>query len=261
MGFSFKLAKLEVEAYKDPERKTKVSLVPFASTFQAMYNPESFSLKYESEYQKAQAIGEGSHPARFIRSGPKVLELKLVIDGTGVGTLPLLDFDIPPLGDVASQVSKFVDLCFVRNGEIHEPAYLRVMWGSGPLGAGFDCRLKSATVKYTSFDRDGAPLRAELDVSFVEDLDPPKLAAQTRLSSPDLTHRRVVKAGDTLPLLCAEIYGSSKHYLRVAEINALDDFRVLVPGTELRFPPLTKQTVKSQSKSKAKAIGKKGGAG
>ena len=45
------------------------------------------------------------------------------------------------------------------------------------------------------------------------------------------------KAGDTLPLLCREIYGSASCYLRVAQVNALDDFRNLTVGQELIFPP------------------------
>ena len=64
-----------------------------------------------------------------------------------------------------------------------------------------------------------------------------KEEAQKRTSSPDLTHRRVVVEGDTLPQLCREIYGSPEHYLRVAQVNGLDDFRDLSPGQELFFPP------------------------
>jgi nucleoid-associated protein YgaU len=62
--------------------------------------------------------------------------------------------------------------------------------------------------------------------------------AEENKSSPDLTHVRVVKAGDTLPLLTKAIYGSSRDYLRVAEHNGLDNFRDLTPGRRLVFPPL-----------------------
>ncbi|MEB3157176.1 MAG: LysM peptidoglycan-binding domain-containing protein, partial [Cyanobacteriota bacterium] len=61
--------------------------------------------------------------------------------------------------------------------------------------------------------------------------------AQDNFSSPDLTHRRLVRAGDTLPQLCLEIYGTAEHYLRVADVNNLDDVRVLTPGQQLLFPP------------------------
>ena len=84
------------------------------------------------------------------------------------------------------------------------------------------------------------PLRATLKTSFTEDLDPKKKKAKERSSSPDLTHTRIVRSGDTLPLLSLEIYGSAKHYMQLAKINNLDDFRNLAPGAELIFPPLEK---------------------
>jgi nucleoid-associated protein YgaU len=58
--------------------------------------------------------------------------------------------------------------------------------------------------------------------------------------SPDLTHVRLVKAGDNLPSLCDAIYGDPQMYLKVAEANGIDDFRRLVPGTRIFFPPLEK---------------------
>ncbi|HEU6454372.1 MAG TPA: peptidoglycan-binding protein, partial [Roseateles sp.] len=64
--------------------------------------------------------------------------------------------------------------------------------------------------------------------------------AMAQDQSPDLTHKRVVKAGDRLPLLCNEIYGTPHLYLQVAAANGLDDFRNLAPGTQLFFPPLEK---------------------
>ena len=53
------------------------------------------------------------------------------------------------------------------------------------LGRDFDCRLQSVDIKYTAFDRDGSPLRAELNAAFVEDLAPPKKLKEDKLSSPD----------------------------------------------------------------------------
>jgi nucleoid-associated protein YgaU len=66
---------------------------------------------------------------------------------------------------------------------------------------------------------------------------------QTRVAlaqdeSPDLTHVRLIKDGDTLPALCHAIYGDPLRYLQVASVNGLDDFRRLEAGTRLVFPPL-----------------------
>jgi nucleoid-associated protein YgaU len=49
-----------------------------------------------------------------------------------------------------------------------------------------------------------------------------------------------VKAGDSLPALCYQIYGDPGYYLEVARFNRLDDFRRLQPGTRVVFPPVRK---------------------
>jgi nucleoid-associated protein YgaU len=47
-----------------------------------------------------------------------------------------------------------------------------------------------------------------------------------------------VVAGDTLPELARQVYGSETHYLWLARQNQLDDFRNLQPGRVIHFPPL-----------------------
>ena len=51
--------------------------------------------------------------------------------------------------------------------------------------------------------------------------------------SPDLTHVRMVKAGDTLPGFCEQIYGDPRLYLKVAAANGLDPRRALVYAGDL----------------------------
>lgn len=114
-----------------------------------------------------------------------------------------------------------------------------VEWGGKEDGGLiFSCRLSSVNVTYTSFNRDGSPMRAELDVVLFSDQDVKSRMAKENKHSPDLTHQRTVRSGDTLPLLSKEVYGTSAHYLRVAQVNNLDNFRSLTPGQVLSFPPL-----------------------
>jgi nucleoid-associated protein YgaU len=88
------------------------------------------------------------------------------------------------------------------------------------------------------FNPDGQPIRAVAKVKFKRSMEEKKRAAKENRKSPDLTHLRKVKAGDTLPLMCYRIYGDPKYYLKVAEINGLGNFRFLKPGTALLFPPI-----------------------
>jgi hypothetical protein len=183
-------------------------------------------------------MGSTSGSGKFAYSRSKQLSVDLVMDGTGVGHFGVeVLLGVPT---VAEQLDDFLSTCFRAQGQSHEPPYLKLLWDKGVLQPHFNCRLQSVDVKYTAFDRDGSPLHAELAAVFVEALDPKQRSKKNGFSSPDLTHRRVVRDGDTLPLLCREIYGSAAHYLRVAQVNGLDDFRDLSPGQELVFPPFAR---------------------
>lgn len=225
----FKLEKLKIHVY---ENRKRFGLPK--DTFEVMFNPESYTFKYENVFSKAQGINTSGRTAKYALSKPSRLSLKIILDGTGVS-----EYGISLLGkkkDVYKQVQKFLDLTAYMDGKIHEPKFLKIEWGD----LIFKCRLKDVEVTYTLFDKSGIPLRAELDTSFVGDLEVSERLKNEDKSSPDLTHKRVVKAHDTLLLLCEEIYGSPHYYLKVAMLNKLDDFRNLVPGQELFFPPIEK---------------------
>jgi LysM repeat protein len=228
----FKLQKLKITAYTTSSRQ---GLLP--ASFEVMFNPNSISVKHENKFSKLQGINTSGRKAEYSHSRSKEVKLDLVLDGTGV-----TDFGIATLlgmgtKSVAEQIEKFLELCFKMDGGIHEPKYLKIQWGEGAL-KDFDCRLQSVDIEYTLFDKSGAPLHAVLKTNFIEDLDPAKRTRQEGKNSPDLSHTRVVKNGDTLPLLSKEIYGSAEYYLRVAQVNNIDDFRNLTPGQKIIFPPL-----------------------
>ncbi|MFQ5587905.1 MAG: hypothetical protein ACE5F7_03610 [Nitrospiria bacterium] len=223
----FKLERLKIKAYKSGRRAGSP-----VGTFEAMFNPASFKQKYAIAYGKNQGINSTGRAVNYSRSEPSDLNIKLILDGTGVTDYGVVSLFKPK--KVSEQVKSFLDLTFHMNGTIHKPNYLTVEWGD----LNFPCRLLSADITYTTFDRNGSPLRAELDVKLISDDETEKRMKKENKSSPDLTHRRVVKSGDTLPLMTKEIYGTSSHYLRVAQVNDLNNFRNLSPGQEIVFPPL-----------------------
>lgn len=193
-----KLKKLIVKAYKTRKR----TMGDLVGTFEAMFNPSSFSQEYEIQYGKNQGLNSTGREVNYARSKPKALNLKLILDGTGVH-----EMGISYLGQktVSERVKKFIDLTFRMNGSIHKPNFLVVEWGGKEDGGLiFSCRLSRVNVSYTSFNRDGSPLRAELDVTFISDESIKKRLAKEDKNSPDLTHHRIVKSGDTLPLLSKE---------------------------------------------------------
>ncbi len=62
---------------------------------------------------------------------------------------------------VYAQVNDFLRLTWLPENDTINP--LKIQWGE----FSFHCRLKDVEIKYTLFDRMGAPLRAELDANFI----------------------------------------------------------------------------------------------
>lgn len=226
----FKLAKLTITSYKSVKRADDEKLGELAVPF----NPDTLTTRHESVFGADVSVGCQGGVPQWVHSRGQELTLVFLFDGTNVD-----DFGLAPPGPtVAKTIETFLTLCYQVHGETHQAQFLRLTWGKeGVLRDGFDCRLRSANIQYTAFERDGSPLRAQITAIFVEAVDPASQQKKLRLSSPDLTHRRVVRSGDTLPALCREIYGSPAHHVRVAQVNGLDDLRELRPGQELFFPP------------------------
>lgn len=216
------LEKLTILAYTKPDYAGEP-----ASRFEAYVNPNEITLSYEMEYDSAQGAGTTNSRMNFKKMKPGELALTFFLDGTGASGRA---------ADVQELVEQFQTVTGY-NGDIHRPNYLKVMWGTLQVKR---CVLKSASIAYKLFKPDGVPLRALITANFSDNSDDTTRVALAQDHSPDLTHRRVFKAGDNLPLLCHEIYGDPRLFLRVAQANGIDDFRNIAPGTTLFFPPLEK---------------------
>jgi hypothetical protein len=172
---------------------------------------------------------------------PQAFDLKLLFDGTGVvandkfpGSNLLGLSEAEP---VADQIARFKSIVFEYDGTKHSPNLLQVQWGDFI----FKGKLKDLTITYTLFNPDGTPLRAKADCKFVESIDDALRAAKEKAESPDLTHIRVVKEGDNLPLMAHRIYLDPSYYMEVARANRMRSIRSLQTGMQVHFPPVKKQ--------------------
>ena len=213
------MAKLKIESYKDEKLGAKLG------SMELMFNPSTLSLSHSIDYHDEPAPNRSSPEARYKKTEPEILSFEILFDGTGVATEPIT---------VNEKIETFKELTYYYIGDTHQTPYVNVIWGD----INFKGRLKSLDIKHTLFDTEGTVLRSNLTVSFTNTMDLETEAKESDRQSPDLTHVRSVKAGDTLPLLCNEIYGDPGLYLKVARINGLTDFRNLQPGTEVTFPPI-----------------------
>ncbi len=216
-----KLEKLKMIAYKDNSYNEKLG------TYEVLFNPDQLEDFIEIEYDKKERKDGKSTNFKYVGTRSSKFKLNLLFDGTGI-------YDVGM--DVKSQIKEFKKLTVDLKGETHKPPAVEIIWGDFL----FKGLLTSLKLTYTLFKADGAPLRAKGEATFHSSLTEKERVLKENTNSPDLTHTRVVKAGDTLPLLTKEIYGKESYYLEVARFNKLKNFRMLIPGTKLYFPPLDK---------------------
>jgi nucleoid-associated protein YgaU len=205
----------------------KISVDDGRPMFKASINPSGYNHQFGIRYTQSSAQGLSSEEAKFNAVQSEKLSLKeLVLDGTGAvpGTkLP-----------VKQQVEQLRKTVYDYVGDKHEPPIVQVVWGS----LLFYGRIESLKFDYTLFAPNGEPLRAKVTLSFIEFTSAAEEVKESARKSPDLTHQIIVRAGDTLPLLCERIYRDPAYHLEVARINGLTLVRQLEPGMSLRFPPL-----------------------
>ncbi|MEL6655242.1 MAG: LysM peptidoglycan-binding domain-containing protein [Bacteroidota bacterium] len=227
------LSKLLIRSFTNKRLTDKDGEYP---EFEIPVNPENFSQTYKVEYDKEKGQGSQGTDPKFKSTAPEELKIEFFLDGTKTieGYSKKL-IDKP----VSKQVKDFMNTVYLMKGDIHKPKFLKLIWGEHLV---FDCILTSLDINYTLFHPNGEPLRAKLSASFLNYIEQEKRVKREDKQSPDLTHLRRVKEGDTLPLMAHRIYGTTKYYMQVARANGMTSFRQLPPGSEIVFPPLEKTT-------------------
>lgn len=221
------LKKLTIQAYKSSKFESGDEVK--GATFKAMFNPTTLTRKIEFDVAENQGSGTSSAEVQFNKIKPQDYTFELLIDGTGASAPK-------PENGVKGEIDKFMEVCVDYIGEIHRPYYAMISYGNFILKS----TIKSADITYTMFDAEGVPIRAKISATFTGTVDDDLRIKKDKPSSPDLTHERIVKEGDTLPLMAYSIYKDSKYYIQVAKANGIKNPRQLTPGQKLYFPPIKK---------------------
>ena len=222
------LKKLKLVGYKDDKFTEKIG----DGEFTTLLNPEKYTFKYKVEYTEAQGQGTSASAPKFVRTPPEDFELDFLFDRTGV----IKGQDDESGDGIIDDIEKFKKIVFDYNGDEHKPNYVMIGWGT----LLFKGSLLEMSIDFKLFASDGTPLRAVAKAKFKGTVEDDLRVAKENNNSPDLTHIRTVKEGDTLPLMTFKIYGDSKYYLQVAQVNNLTNFRTLTVGQKIKFPPIKK---------------------
>jgi hypothetical protein len=213
------LTKLTLDAYTDIKFET-----PAGVTWQALLNPTELSFSRKNLYQATQSAGTSQPQQSFSGGEPDQVSIDLLLDGTGV------------VGDAGSIGEKLDGLLeFTKfQGDTHQPYYVHAYWGR----FSFRGILTQADVTYKLFDRSGEPLRATVKLALKEALSPQEVAATDGASSPDLFQTWLVRDGERLDAIAAQVYGDPAYWRPLARANALANPRGLVTGQLLILPPV-----------------------
>ena len=223
MAETGKLEKLKIIAYQDEQMNNQVD------ELETLINTESYQLDYKIEFNDRQGQGTSGTQQRYSMTRPELFSFDFLFDNTGI-------IDGKPRPDIWDDLKHFKRMLVDFDGSIHQPRFFKLIWGVMI----FKGRLAELNITFKLFKPDGTPIRAVAKTKFKGSVEERLRVAKENARSPDLTHERIVKAGDTLPLMCFQIYQDPKYYWQVAQVNGLTNFRKLTVGSTLFFPPIQK---------------------
>jgi len=229
--------KLIFTAYSDNKFEKLLSDRGTNGSYIVMVNPSSISRNFTIEYDKAQATNSTSTSGKHKKTKPESWSFDFIIDGTGIciaendEKATVVDHWI-----VTRQIESFISVVYKYISEDHRHPYVKIEY----CGLVLKGVLNSLDINYSLFYPDGLPLRAKITCKFGSAINYELAAIKEDNKSPDMTHYRALKDGETLISKVYEIYRSIDYYSEVARKNDLNNFRKIERGTPLSFPPIEK---------------------
>ncbi len=187
------------------------------------FNPPEFSTNKSVNYAELQATGSGASVQQFTDGQARQLSVELFFDTSEQQV------------DVRAEYVDMFDILVEVDPELHAPPICRFVWGEGIM---FTALVESIDKTFTMFLPSGVPVRARVDVSFVEYKTSEYQQSELSPESTDVSKAWTVTEGDTLWLIAAEEYGDPDHWRTIARANDIQNPRALEAGEELELPPL-----------------------
>jgi len=214
-----------------PEKARIINLEdPTEPVIECLFNPSEYTFTKRNTWSKAEIKGKNVPDLEFGGGDSMTLKMQLFFDTYTTG------------GDVRDITKRIWKLMNVVEGPLMDltsykgrPPMVMFQWGTT---WSFKAVITDITQKFTLFRYDGTPVRATLDVTFLQAKEEMKFPGQnpTTISRPGFK-RRVVKEGETIDWIAYDEYGDSAMWRFIAETNNLDNPRRLRPGQELAIAP------------------------
>jgi hypothetical protein len=196
-----------------------------------LFNPEEYTLAKDINYAQSSVPGLSGPILQFVNGNLQTLEMELLVDtyekhGEGSSSTAAG-------ADVRGLTGKITGLMAI-DPTTHAPPVLLFSWGS----LYFKCVLARVTQRFIMFRPDGIPVRARLNVTFNEYLEPAREAKEVSRQTADYTKEHVVLDGETLSAVAARLYEDPRLWRPIALRNRIADPRSILPGQRLLVPSL-----------------------
>ena len=220
--------------------KAKITNLVTNEAVTCMFNPQEYTFTKNNTWTRRAVKGANVANVEFGGGEPGTLDLQLLFDTYEAHTAGQLS--VAAGDDVRRYTKGLWDIMKVsdqnRNATTGkgEPPKCRFEWGS--LWS-FEAVITKISQRFTLFAADGTPLRAILDVSFMQIKDEGQYPRQNPTSggSPG-EHLRTVREGETLAGIAYEEYRDPTVWRHIAATNGIDDPRRLRSGQVLIITPL-----------------------
>lgn len=197
-----------------------------------LFNPEEYTLNKDNNFAQSAIPGLSGPILQFVNGNMQTLEMELLVDSYEAHHEGVQDV-IGAGDDVRELTGKITDLMAIHP-DTHAPPTLLFSWG----GLNFHCVLARVSQRFIMFRPDGVPVRARLNVTFNEYLDPEQEARAVNRQTADFSKRHTVRQDDTLALIAAQFYDDPRIWRPIAIANGIDDPRAIVVGQQLLVPSL-----------------------
>ncbi|MEZ4683787.1 MAG: LysM peptidoglycan-binding domain-containing protein [Caldilineaceae bacterium] len=195
-----------------------------------MFNPYEYSVTKQNTFKEQEiANGTNTPAAELTKAGAQSLKLDLLFD--------TYEEQKESAKDVSQITNKLWKFMAVKEDDDPENKHFAPLvafhWGVFY----FISYIQSMTQKFTLFTPDGIPVRAKVNVNFVQYADVNDYPKQNPTSgSGSIDRVWQVVAGDRLDLIASKVYRDATKWRLIADYNNIIDPQSLRPGHMLSIP-------------------------
>ena len=211
------------------EKAKIIRLEPTRKEINCLFNPNEYTFSKRNSWSKGERKGKNVPELEFGGGDSMTLKMQLFFDTSYEGK------------DVSKITNEIWQLMNINSGlrdmtsTVGRPPMVQFQWGEA---WSFQAVITEISQKFTLFLDDGTPVRATLDVTFLQAKEAGVYPGQnpTTIGQPGYRYR-MVHEGDTIDWISFDEYGDSAMWRFIADTNNLDNPHTLRVGQVLAIAP------------------------